>query len=508
MTNNEFNSEQFTYDSTNPETIKFKKRRAGVLLHPTSLPADFNQGDIGPAAYRFIDFMVECGFSVWQMLPLGPTHGNKASPYQTLSSHAGSTDLVSPVLMAEAGWIDLESFSLEQKQSLQFRSICIHQAWKTICSDDSHHNYHNFQSFCQTHQSWLDDYALFIAIREEHMLQNWTQWPEGLRNREKSALKEFSKQFKAKLDCIKFIQFTFFLQWQRLRNYAHSKGISVFGDLPIFVAHDSADVWSDRNSFHLDEQGNPTVVAGVPPDYFSETGQLWGNPLYNWEHMRENNFSWWKQRIQSQRCLYDLIRIDHFRGLQAYWEIPADSETAINGRWVEAPGDELLQELFNCFDNLNLIAEDLGIITEEVDELRDKYHLAGMKILQFAFSYNADNPYLPHNHTACSVVYTGTHDNDTTLAWARSLNENDIRYIHSYFNSTLPVHELLKYAAFASVSKLAIIPMQDILNLGNGHRMNTPGTIENNWQWNFQWEQIPEDTADKMKHLLSLYGRI
>jgi len=458
MNNDEFDAEYFAQNAINPIiTPELKKRRAGVLLHPTSLPADYYQGDIGPAAYKFIDFLANCGFTVWQMLPLGPTHGNKASPYQTLSSHAGSTDLVSPVLMAENGWIDLDSFSLEQKQSLQFRSICIHQAWKNISNDESHQDYQNFQTFCQLHHIWLDDYALFIAIREEYMLQSWTQWPDGLRNREKRALKTFSKQFKSKLDCIKFIQFTFYLQWQRLREYAHSKGIAMFGDLPIFVAHDSADVWSDRKSFHLDEAGLPTVVAGVPPDYFSETGQLWGNPLYNWDHMKKNNFSWWKQRIHSQRCLYDLIRIDHFRGLQAYWEIPADSETAINGRWVEAPGDELLGVLFNTFDHLNLIAEDLGIITEEVDALRDKYHLAGMKILQFAFSYDADNPYLPHNHSACSVVYTGTHDNDTTLAWAESLNDNDIRYIHSYFNSPLPVHELLKYAAMASVSKLAII---------------------------------------------------
>jgi 4-alpha-glucanotransferase len=509
MSHNEFNSAYFSQQTC--ESIidpKSKKRRAGVLLHPTSLPADFHQGDIGPGAYRFIDFLSNCGFSVWQMLPLGPTHGNKASPYQTLSTHAGNTDLISPILMAERGWIDLESFSLEQKQSLQFRSICIHQAWKKVTSENIHQDYDDFKSFCQLHHFWLDDYALFIAIREEHMLQSWTLWPEGLRNRDEIALKDFSEKFRDKLNCIKFIQFTFFLQWQKLRHYAHSKGIAMFGDLPIFVAHDSADVWSERSSFHLDEEGNPTVVAGVPPDYFSETGQLWGNPLYNWDHMQENNFSWWKHRIQSQRYLYDLIRIDHFRGLQAYWEIPANSETAINGRWVEAPGDELLSVLYNTFDHLNLIAEDLGIITEEVDALRDKFHLPGMKILQFAFSYNADNPYLPHNHNSCSVVYTGTHDNNTTLAWANSLNDNDIRYIHSYFNSTLPVNELLKYAALASVSKLAILPMQDILNLGEEHRMNTPGTVENNWQWSFQWDQIADDTAEAMNHLLALYGRI
>ncbi|MFK5986054.1 MAG: 4-alpha-glucanotransferase [Pseudomonadota bacterium] len=492
--------------------LKSHKRRAGILLHPTSLPADFHQGDIGPAAHHFIDFLSDCGFSVWQMLPLGPTHGNMASPYQTLSTHAGSTDLISPILMSDRGWIDIKQFSLEQKQSQQFRSICIHQSYKKVSSSTTdseslHKDYQLFLSFCELHKNWLDDYALFIAIREEHLLQGWTQWPKGLRNRKARALKDFSEKFADKINCIKFIQFTFFMQWQQLRDYAHSKSIALFGDLPIFVAHDSADVWANRESFHLDEEGNPSVVAGVPPDYFSETGQLWGNPLYNWQHMQSNNFSWWKDRIQSQRYLYDLIRIDHFRGLQAYWEIPADSETAINGHWVEAPGNMLLAELFNTFDQLNLIAEDLGVITDEVEELRDKYHLPGMKILQFAFSYDAKNPYLPHNHCECGVVYTGTHDNDTSLAWANSLNENDIRYIHSYFNSTLPVHELLKYAALASVTKLAILPMQDFLNLGDGNRMNTPGTIENNWQWGFKWEQLDESTTEAMKHLLALYGR-
>jgi len=381
-------------NSTNQAIFKspLDKRRAGMLLHPTSLPADFGNGDIGPAAYRFIDFIEHCGFTVWQMLPLGPTHGSAGSPYQTLSTHAGNTALISPILMAERGWIDLEDFTKEQKESAQFRTICTHTAWKNIVEDPEHPDFQLFQQCCQTHQYWLDDYALFIAIREEFMLQGWSQWPEGLRNRDSEALQNISERLHEKIECIKFGQFSFFLQWHDLKQYANQKGILLFGDLPIFVAHDSADVWADRDNFHLNEQGECSVVAGVPPDYFSETGQRWGNPLYNWEHMQGDDFSWWKKRIQSQIGLYDLIRIDHFRGLQAYWEIPADSETAINGRWVEAPGDELLAALFAKFDNLALVAEDLGIITPEVDQLRDKYRLPGMKILQFAFSHEAANP--------------------------------------------------------------------------------------------------------------------
>jgi len=484
------------------------KRRAGILLHPTSLPADFGNGDIGPAAYRFVDLISHCGFSVWQMLPLGPTHGNYGSPYQTLSTHAGNTSLISPILMEERGWINLDDFSIEQKASPNFKTICAYAAWRNIVAQPEHPDLYLFQQCCETHKDWLEDYALFIAIREEHMLQGWTQWPEGLRNRTADSLSAIKWRLHDKIECIKFAQFSFFLQWQNLKQYANEKGILLFGDLPIFVAHDSADVWADRENFHLDENGESTVVAGVPPDYFSETGQRWGNPLYRWEFMQEDNFSWWKRRIQSQRELYDLIRIDHFRGLQAYWEIPADSETAINGRWIEAPGDQLLTELFNSFEQLALVAEDLGIITSEVDQLRDKFQLPGMKILQFAFSHESDNPYLPHNHNENSVVYTGTHDNDTTLGWVSSLNEYDCDYIRNYFKADCAIEDMLKWMAFASVAKLAIIPMQDFLDLGTEHRMNIPGTIEGNWSWSFHWEQITETHCQEIRHLIELYGRL
>jgi len=484
------------------------KRRAGILLHPTSLPADFSNGDIGPAAYRFVDFIAHCGFSVWQMLPLGPTHGINGSPYQTLSTHAGNTDLISPILMAERGWINLDDFTVEQKESPNFRTICTYSAWKNLIALPEHSDLQLFQQCCQSHKNWLDDYALFIAIREDQMLNGWTQWPEGLRNREPDALAEVSERLHEKIECIKFGQFSFFIQWQNLKQYANEKGILLFGDLPIFVAHDSADVWAERDNFHLNELGQCSVVAGVPPDYFSETGQRWGNPIYDWKHMLEDNFSWWKKRIQSQIDLYDLIRIDHFRGLQAYWEIPAESETAINGQWIEAPGEELLDQLYDSFDNLALVAEDLGIITPEVEDLRDKFQLPGMKILQFAFSHEADNPYLPHNHSENSVVYTGTHDNDTTLAWATTLNDNDCGYIQNYFKADCSVENLLKWATLSSVAKLAIIPMQDFLNLGIGHRMNTPGTIEGNWNWGFNWEQITEANCQDARQLITMYGRL
>lgn len=496
---------------TNQEQAKFSspldKRRAGILLHPTSLPAEFGNGDIGPAAYQFVDFIAHCGFSVWQMLPLGPTHGVNGSPYQTLSTHAGNTALISPQLMEERGWINLDEFTVEQKASPNFRTISTYAAWKNLVAQPEHSDLKLFQQCCETHQDWLDDYALFIAIREEHMLQGWTQWPEGLRNRDPKSLKAIAWRLHDKIECIKFGQFTFLLQWQNLKQYANQKGVLLFGDLPIFVAHDSADVWAERENFYLNEAGDCRVVAGVPPDYFSETGQRWGNPLYDWDYMLGDHFSWWKKRIQSQIGLYDLIRIDHFRGLQAYWEIPAESETAINGRWIEAPGDELLTQLFAEFDNLALVAEDLGIITPEVEEIRDKFQLPGMKILQFAFSHEPDNPYLPHNHSENSVVYTGTHDNDTTLSWVSSLNEGDYGYIRDYFKADCAVEDMLKWMAFASVAKLAIIPMQDFLGLGEGHRMNTPGTIEGNWNWSFQWEQINEALCEDMRHLIALYGR-
>ena len=487
------------------------KRRSGVLLHPTSLPGPYDQGVLGEDAYRFVDFLEATGFSLWQTLPLGPTHGD-SSPYQSLSVHAGNPKLIDLQWIVDKGWLEEQDFHncladiFGRSKCILIAFNCFHQ----LCEEDEHGaDCIAFQQFIEEQSFWLDDYALYCVLKKEHQQKSWLDWPEGLKNRRKKALEQAQEIHKNDIFYYKFEQFLFFRQWLSLKDYANNKGIYLFGDLPIFVAHDSSDVWAQRKFFKLDKQGESEVVAGVPPDYFSETGQRWGNPHYQWDVIEKTKFSWWIDRIKTQQLLFDLVRIDHFRGFEASWEIPVEEETAINGQWVKSPGKKLLAALYKAYPDLSLVAEDLGIITQEVDDLREEFNLPGMKILQFAFSGEASNPYLPHNHQTNSVVYTGTHDNDTTLSWIESLNEDEKQFIRQYFNFPYdPLNQVLMSRAMASVSKLAILPLQDLMNLGKGHRMNTPGTVDNNWQWRFVWEQLTDEAKSSARQMNTIYGRI
>ncbi|VAX10026.1 4-alpha-glucanotransferase (amylomaltase) [hydrothermal vent metagenome] len=487
--------------------FKFSEaRRAGILLHPTSFPGRDDNGDIGHAAYRFIEFLAASGVSVWQTLPLGPVH-NDGSPYQCLSAHAGDPRLISLEWLLDRGW--LQQADIEQAAGASFRHHCLLQAQTFFYQHLDNAEQQKFEKFCQHHAYWLDSYALYIAIRKTQNNRGWVDWPAGLRERDPLALEQAQQQLHDDIEFVKFEQYVFFSQWTELRHYAHEHGVYLFGDMPIFVAHDSCDVWSHQHYFMLDEQGQPEVVAGVPPDYFSATGQRWGNPLYNWQVMADDGFQWWIQRMQSQLELFDLIRIDHFRGFEAYWEIPADEDTAMNGRWVKAPGAALLQSLKEAFSGLPLVAEDLGVITDEVTALRESFDLPGMRILQFAFGSDASNPYLPQNYDSNTVVYTGTHDNDTTRGWYDGLDDSSRKDIENYLGYAVAENmpwPLIRMA-LASVAKLAIIPLQDVFELGREGRMNVPGTTEGNWGWRFTESAMNEHAIVRLRKLIQRYGR-
>jgi 4-alpha-glucanotransferase len=484
------------------------KRRAGVLLHVTSLPNQGLGGDLGHEAYHFVNFLHNTGITVWQTLPLGMPHGD-GSPYQCLSAHAGNPALISIDLLVESGWLGAEDACTQvHTQSACSKSCLLSKAYFGFQSHASLADHQAFQNFCQDKAGWLDDFALFVALRNLFAYQSWNQWPEGLRQRQEPALSESRQLLKTAIETIKFEQFVFFKQWNQLKAYAKQHNVLLFGDIPIFVAYDSADVWANRQVFKLNQSGEMDVVAGVPPDYFSEFGQRWGNPHYDWEYLQKTGFRWWLERMESQYELFDILRIDHFRGFEAAWEIPGTEPTAINGSWVKAPGAALLEAIEQELPFLSLVAEDLGIITDEVEALRDEFNLPGMKILQFAFDGNSGNPYLPSNYQANSVVYTGTHDNDTTLGWFSGLSDHEKQAIYDFLGwSSLPMPQALIHAALASVANLAIIPMQDILRLGSVDRMNTPGTVEGNWSWGFEWAQLQPEMAEFVAHRIRMFGR-
>jgi 4-alpha-glucanotransferase len=485
----------------------FSVRRAGVLLHPTCLPGTL--GVLGAGARRFVDFLAASGITVWQTLPIGPTHRD-LSPYQSLSAHAGNQDFIDLSELLRAGLLaDTELTQPIAESRRQLLDIAAQRFFDGTGEAGNGLDLAGFEDFRAKNDYWLDDFCLFGAIREVQDSPGWLQWPEPLRDRDPTALQTFIDQNQARLARIRFEQFLFNHQWQALRDYARGKGVLLFGDIPIFVAHDSADVWANRHLFKLDERGDPTVVAGVPPDYFSVEGQHWGNPLYNWQVMAEDDYQWWLERLESQRHLFDLIRIDHFRGLQAYWEIPAETPAPRNGYWVSGPADHFLQACFNRFPDLPLVAENLGIISDDVEELRKRFRLPGMTVMQFGFDGSPNNPHLLHNHHARDLVYTGTHDNDTTLGWYQSLDEHTRRYVDEYLGSTgdgmpWPVIE----AAFRSVCSLAVVPMQDFLGLGTEARFNTPGTITNNWIWQLDWNFPEEDLSKLIVDAVKRHGRL
>lgn len=480
------------------------QRRAGVLLHVTSLP----KGDLGKDAFQFVDFLAKTGATVWQTLPLNMPHGD-GSPYQCLSAHAGNPAFICLGTLQKQGWLSegdfrstLDREGLIQKAFANFNQLNIPQAQA------------DFARFCQRQSHWLDDFALFMVLRKQYQCACWHDWPEPLKLHQPEAIRQAHADFADEVALVKFTQHLFFEQWHALKAYANNQHIALFGDIPIFISYDSADVWAQPELFKLDEDLNMTVVAGVPPDYFSETGQRWGNPHYRWDVMQADGFQWWLARMRTQNAMFDMVRIDHFRGLEAAWEITAFEPTAIQGEWVVAPGEALLQAIKKHLPLVTLVAEDLGIITPEVDALREAFHLPGMKILQFAFDGSPDNPYLPSRIPENSVVYTGTHDNDTTLGWFLSLSAAQKQLFYQYMQDQLGVDESavsmpfdLIEMALASRAQLAIIPMQDILHLDGNHRMNTPGTVENNWLWRFDWAQLSEGMEKDFAQAVTKYGR-
>ncbi|MGR8934290.1 MAG: 4-alpha-glucanotransferase [Gammaproteobacteria bacterium] len=482
-------------------------RRAGVLLHITSLPGPLQCGDIGKDAYAFINFLKYAGITVWQMLPLGPPNGD-GSPYQCLSAYAGNTALIDIDWLVAKGWLNSFEMLYGRPDLGAAKRHCIAEALLYFEAQASDAEQRDFAEFCMQKAHWLDDYALFLALKQEFGQKQWSEWPVHFRDRHKNSISAARQRLAAHIKVTQFEQYVFFRQWYELKDYASRNGVLLFGDIPIFVAYDSADVWAQRQYFNLDKQGAMLTVAGVPPDYFSETGQRWGNPHYNWAALEKTGFDWWLERIKTQLELFDMLRIDHFRGLEAAWEIPADEPTAIHGRWVTAPGDKLLRQVYEKLGSVPLIAEDLGVITPEVEALRDCFNLPGMKILQFAFDSNPNNPYLPYNVPKNSVIYTGTHDNDTTLGWFQKLPAHQQHFLAEFLGcEPLLMPTALVHAALASVAYLAVIPMQDVLELDSRHRMNIPGVVEGNWRWRFTWEQLTEKRASKLRHMVRIFGR-
>lgn len=477
------------------------QRHAGILLHISSLPSNGYIGDLGKNAYQMVHVLAEMGVSVWQTLPINMPHADN-SPYQCISAFAGNTELISLELLVEQGLLDQNEVDVFYQGHIENKQLLLMQAYEKFIA---HHDQTALIDFCAQESDWLDDYVLFVAIRTHHQQQSWHMWPDQFKHREKVALDAIRLTLAKEISVIQFSQYIFFSQWHAFKQYASSQDVSLFGDIPIFVAYDSAEVWAEPALFKLDAYKNMLVVAGVPPDYFSETGQRWGNPHYNWEAMAQDDYAWWVRRLAKQNALFDLVRIDHFRGLEAAWEIAVSEETAMNGQWVKAPGDALLNAIQTALPEIHLVAEDLGIITEEVDDLRLNYDMPGMKILQFAFGGDETNPYLPQHIEPNSVVYTGTHDNDTSLGWYKKGTEHEKSHFHRLIGQDNPnMPQALIEMALASNAYLAIVPLQDVLGLDEDARMNTPGTTVDNWQWRFEWPQLTQALMDTFKNAIKL----
>jgi 4-alpha-glucanotransferase len=495
------------------------ERASGVLLHLTSLPGPHGCGDLGSAACHFVDWLVAGGQRLWQILPLGGI-GAGNSPYMSSSAFAGNVLLVDLVALQQRGWLDEQALvpgddlSLTQvnfQPMIRFRMDRLRLACDRFQTDATQAELADFEAFCQKQAYWLADYALFMALQEAGSGQSWSQWETGLARRDPTALAQALTLHAQRVLFWKFSQWCFSWQWRALKRYANQRGVRIIGDVPIFIAHQSSDVWSRPELFELDSKGWPTVVAGVPPDGFSVTGQRWGNPLYRWPAHGAEKYCWWTERIRCAIELVDLVRLDHFRGFESYWEIDAGEPTAIHGRWVPAPGDALLGAITRKLGALPIIAEDLGVITPEVDALRQRHGLHGMRVLQFAFGdgFDSQSRYLPHQYTRDSVVYTGTHDNDTSSGWWQSLSAATRRDVEDYFpGAGTDIGWALIRAACASVADMAIYPMQDVLGLSAEHRMNVPGTGEGNWTWRFRWTQVGPEHACRLHRMAQLYGRL
>ncbi len=487
-------------------------RSAGVLMHPTSLPGPYGSGDLGEELTSFLDWAAGAGMDLWQVLPLNPP-GYGHSPYNSVSSMAGDPLLISPQRLLDDGLLssqdiaDVPAFPADHvsfDRVVPWKVALLRKAWKRYEANGAHEE---IERFAHDEREWLDDYALYMAIKDKHGGTPWWQWDEPLVKRDPAAIGKAQRALGDEIRYRTFVQFLFFRQWASVREAARARGIRIMGDVPIYVAHDSADVWSNRNLFEVDEHGMPTVVAGVPPDYFSTTGQRWGNPIYRWNVMRETNYQWWITRIRMNLRLADVIRLDHFRGFAAYWEVPAKETTAMHGRWMPGPGMELFDALRKALGDLPLVAEDLGFITPEVDQLREKTGMAGMKILQFGFSA-PDSPHLPHRFRPHTVVYTGTHDNDTARGWFSTASDAERERVRLYLgDEAADIAWALIRAAYTSVAETAIVPLQDILGLGSEARMNRPGAGLDNWGWRFTAGALTAVQAGRLRRLAEVSGR-
>lgn len=503
------------------------QRASGILLHPTSLPGEYGIGDLGPESYKFIDFLVESGQKLWQTLPLGPTgYGN--SPYACYSAFAGNTFIISPELLMEDGYLDKEDLEelpdfpknkVDYGWIIDFKNKLLKKSFENFKQRLSEEEKNQFFYFCNTNDYWLQDFACFMAIKEhyesiakkeerENECKTWVDWEKDLVDRTPEALQRINNILGDDIFYQKYLQYEFFKQWTSLKNYANKNGISIIGDIPIFVAFDSADVWANPELFLLDENKNPIDVAGVPPDYFSETGQLWGNPLYDWNEMLNRDFDWWVARFKMTLTLVDIVRVDHFRGFEAFWAIPYGSPNAINGEWRKAPGFELFNAVERYLGKLPMIAEDLGVITPEVENLRDSFNFPGMKIVQFAFTNTAKDPFLPHNYKKNCVVYPGTHDNDTCLGWYNTCPEKEKEYFLRYSDSDqVNIHWDFIRLAISSVADMSIYALQDLMGLDTESRMNMPSKPDGNWEWRFTNEMITDEMKKKLLEMTTDYGR-
>ena len=496
-----------------------QSRISGILLHPTSFPSRFGIGDLGDRAYSFIDFLAESLQKIWQVLPLGPT-GFGNSPYMCYSALAGNPLLISPEKLQADGFLSERDFtnlpefpvdSVDFDRVAQIKIPLLRQACQNFKTKASAKQQQDFTEFCHQKAYWLDDYALFSALKDAHNGEAWNNWEPEIAKRQPLAIQLWRERLMAEIYYYKYLQFEFFRQWTQLKKYANKKGIEIVGDIPIYVARDSADVWANPKNFALDpETDEPALMAGVPPDYFSETGQLWGNPVYDWEYLQKTGFHWWIGRFQAMLDYVDWIRIDHFRGFEAYWAIPEGETTAINGKWVKAPGEAFFEALNQKLGKLPILAEDLGVITPEVEALRDKFEFPGMKVLHFAFGSDAGNPFLPFNMPRNCLVYTGTHDNNTTVGWFNELSDWERERIELYLGHISPdgIHWDLIRLALSSVADWAIVPLQDCLGLDATARMNFPSTAQGNWGWRYRSDSLSDWLSDRLKQLTELYGRV
>jgi len=496
------------------------KRGSGILMHITSLSSPYGIGDMGPGAFKFADFLAESGQTFWQVLPLSPTDpGQGNSPYSSASAFAFSPLLISPDFLLRDGFLsddDLHPLPYGEPERVDYPAVTAYKGRLLNTAYERFRHFedkHEFEGFRAANDHWLDNFAIFTALKERDSERVWSDWPEELRDRRPETMEAIRAELSDAVERIEFIQFLAFRQWHALKSYCNERGISIVGDIPIYVSYDGADVWSNSGIFKLDDNKKPTHVSGVPPDYFSSTGQLWGNPVYNWEVCRQSEFHWWRRRMGHILSLFDIVRIDHLRGLVAYWEVPAGAETAENGVWVDVPSREFFDALIREHPQFPIIAEDLGLMTPEVQAIMDHYRFPGMKVLLFAFGDDdPDQAYLPHNYPRNSVVYTGTHDNDTARGWYEHIaSPEDRARVGRYINREVTADTIsweLIQLAMQSIADMAIIPMQDLLGLGQEARMNLPGKKDDNWQWRIHPDQLHPELLASLGKITRTYSRI